>query len=540
MEGLKGLSLFLLVSLGVLLMVVAGAEDAEGATITVPDDFATIQEAIDNAMDYDTLFIKDGLYIESVVVDRPLTLIGESQAGTVIESNDPYGVLIVANRVSLSSVTVQGTAFGAGLTLQASNCVIEDVTVKDWLWGLWIYRAYHNVVRNVQCLNNSWQGVLVEEADETLLQDVTCKDNNDGIHIRAAVDTTLEDCTMIENRVHGLLVQRLYDSYETEDVTVLDCIMSNNSGNGGDFSDTDGVTVEGCVIEDNAWSAIRFDRCNDVVVRGCQVRNFVQLGISFQGDGSTGGCVIEDNFVTDEATAWSMITMNGVEDCIIRNNYVSGRTRAIVVYVVNNTLVSDNELVSRNDNASIYTRGVIVGRHRAGPDQRPTNVTLLRNEVRNFSEGMWVRGGWDIDIIDCTFEDCRVGIAFVVFDYGDDPIVGGMVKGCNFDGCGLVIEGMIDVMVENNLIMASDVGIYFNATTHEIMDNEFKNNTIRDCGEYGMRQRQVRQLLGRLQAKVPRCQHRRGGMGHALRRRWRHCHGRASPGVSVRHRGARG
>ncbi|NOQ53012.1 MAG: hypothetical protein GQ558_00235, partial [Thermoplasmata archaeon] len=440
MEGPKGFSLLLLVSLGVMLMIVAGAEDVEGATITVPDDHPTIQEAIDNAIDYDTLFIKDGLYIESVIVYRPLTLIGESRAGTVIESNDPFAVLIVANRASLSSVTVQGTSVGAGLILQASNCVIEDVTVRDCLWGLWINRAYHNVVRNVQCLNNSWQGVLVEEADETLLQDVTCKDNNEGINIRAAVDTTLEDCTMTENRLHGLLVQRLAGFYETEDVTVLNCVISNNSGNGGDFSNTDGVTVEGCVIEDNAWSGIRFDRCNDVVVRGCQVRNYVRLGIAFQGDGSTSGCLIEDNIVDDTDTSWSDIIVHAAKDCVIRNNSVRCSSAAISVLMANDTLVSDNQLVSTNDNASIETVGMIIGRHRAGVLLPPTNVTLLRNEVSGFSEGIRVRGGWDIDIIDCTVMDADVGVAFSVFDYGDDPIVGGTVKGCTFDGCGLVIE----------------------------------------------------------------------------------------------------
>lgn len=486
MEGLKGFSLLLLVSLGVMLMVVAGAEDAEGATITVPDDYASIQEAIDNATDYDTLFIKDGLYIEAVIVYRPLTIIGESQAGTVIENDDPFAVLMVANRASLSSVTVQGTSVGAGLILQASNCVIEDVTVRDCLWGIWINRAYHNVVRNVQCLNNSWQGVLVEEADETLLQHVTCKENNEGINIRAAVDTTLEDCTMAENRVHGLLVQRLTGFYETEDVKVLNCVISNNGANGIEVTDTDNVTIEGCTVENSGWTAIRLDRCNNIVVRGCEVRNFTRLGIAFQGLGTTRGGIIEDNIVQDTERAWSIVTANGVEDCVIKNNYISCLSAPISIYSANNTLVSDNVVVGTNDNPANYTRGVLVGRHPAGVRLPPTNVTLLRNDVRNFSEGFRVRGGWDIRIIDCTAKGVDAGIIFTVFDFGDDPIVGGVVRGCTFDGCGLVIEGMIDVMVEDNLITGPKVGIYFNATTKEIMANTFTNNTVRDCTEYGM------------------------------------------------------
>jgi len=40
------------------------------STITVPDDYSTIQEAINNAAEGDTVFVKAGTYYEHVVVDR--------------------------------------------------------------------------------------------------------------------------------------------------------------------------------------------------------------------------------------------------------------------------------------------------------------------------------------------------------------------------------------------------------------------------------------------------------------------------------------
>jgi parallel beta-helix repeat protein len=486
MVGPRGFSLLLLVSLGALLLVVGAAGGAEGATVTVPDDFLTVQEAIDNANDYDTVYVKDGIYLESVLVWKPLTITGMSKEGTIIEFDDPYAMLIVANKVSISNLTVRGTSVGAGLILQASYCTIEDMIVRDNLWGLWVNRGYYNVVRDVQCLDNDWQGVLVEEADYTLVQGVTSKGNNEGINVRAAIGTTIKGCTLVENRVHGLLVTALLGSYDTEDVSVLNCEISNNSADGINIADTDMVTVQGCTVDDNAWSAIRFDRCNDVVVRGCSIRNIARLGIAFQGEGSSKGCVIEENVLVDEDNSWSKIIVHGVVDISIRRNLIRCRSAAISVHWSNNTMVSENEVVSTNDNASISTVGIIVGRHRAGVGLPPTNVTLLRNEVRNFSEGIRVRGGRYIDIIDCIVKDCEEGLEFEVFDYGDDPIVGGVVRGCTFDGCGLDIQGMMDVTVEDNLIMGAEVGIYFNATTHQIWKNVFMRNTIRDCSKFGL------------------------------------------------------
>lgn len=485
MEGPKGLSLLLLVSLCVLLLVGVTGEDAEGATITVPDDYPTINSAVENATDYDTLFIRDGNYTETVVIWRPLTVVGESRDGTVIWSQDPFAVLVVAHRTSLSTLTVGGTNTGAGLVLQASGCTVEDVTVRESLWGLWVNRGDNNVVRDVDCLDNEWQGLLVEEADGTLLEGVTCSGNNEGIQVRAAVGTVISDCVSEHNRIHGLRVERLVGFYETRDLQVLGCRMSNNSGNGVEVSDTDNVLVQGCTVSDNLWSGMRFDRCNDVTVRNNHVRNYVRVGLGVQGDGQSGS-LIEGNTITDEGNSWSDLIVHGMEHNVIRGNYVECLGSALSVLWANHTLVSGNDVVSTKENESRDTVGIIVGRHRAGVRMPPTNVTLTDNRVTGFRTGIRVRGGWDIDLIDCTVEDADTGIHFQMFDYGDDPIVGGLVRGCTLTGCGMVIEGMLDVTVEGNTIEGAETGIFFNATARAVKDNLFRANVIRDCSGLGL------------------------------------------------------
>ena len=53
-------------------------------TVTVPDDYPTIQEAIDNANNGDTVFVKSGIYYEEVEVDKSINLIGEDRNTTII------------------------------------------------------------------------------------------------------------------------------------------------------------------------------------------------------------------------------------------------------------------------------------------------------------------------------------------------------------------------------------------------------------------------------------------------------------------------
>ncbi len=45
---------------------------ASAKTIYVPDDYSTIQQAVNAAKDGDTIVVRDGVYVENVVVDKPL------------------------------------------------------------------------------------------------------------------------------------------------------------------------------------------------------------------------------------------------------------------------------------------------------------------------------------------------------------------------------------------------------------------------------------------------------------------------------------
>ena len=43
---------------------------AQTGTITVPDDYSTIQEAINNASHGDTVYVKNGVYIENPIINK--------------------------------------------------------------------------------------------------------------------------------------------------------------------------------------------------------------------------------------------------------------------------------------------------------------------------------------------------------------------------------------------------------------------------------------------------------------------------------------
>ena len=88
-------------------------------TITVPDDYPTIQAAVSNASSGDTVYVKNGVYREKIVVAIPLSLIGEDRQTTIIDGKGTGIVIqINSNNVEVANFTIRNAGaspwFGQG------------------------------------------------------------------------------------------------------------------------------------------------------------------------------------------------------------------------------------------------------------------------------------------------------------------------------------------------------------------------------------------------------------------------------------------
>jgi len=127
-------------------------------TVIVPDDFPTIQEAINNAADGDTVFVKAGTYYEHLVVNRTISLVGEDVSATIIDGNDTGHVIhVISSNVNITGFTVRNSGhthmpdLEAGICLNGTTgCIIsENHFIDNGFSGIsLLYSQYNKIVGN--------------------------------------------------------------------------------------------------------------------------------------------------------------------------------------------------------------------------------------------------------------------------------------------------------------------------------------------------------------------------------------------------------
>jgi parallel beta-helix repeat protein len=187
-----GIATLLLVIANCLMPIVSFQLAQVGAkTIIVPDDYKTIQEAINYASNGDVIFVRNGVYHEHIVVNKSVSLIGESKIATIIDGSGSRNVInITAYNVTITRLTVRN---GGSLYNEGS--------------GIFIYASYISYVNHGDYVNisqnliiNNWNGIVIYNAQNVLINDNEISSNvYNGIEISYAYNCTINKNNITKN-----------------------------------------------------------------------------------------------------------------------------------------------------------------------------------------------------------------------------------------------------------------------------------------------------------------------------------------------------
>lgn len=202
-----------------LFMLGTAVTQANAAVITVNDNgdgnYLSIQEAVRNAQNGDTILVSPGVYRENIKVDKELTILSNytlsgSQANRtyVIGAMPDNAVFnISAGNVTINGFHIAGGPSGtdmygnAGFYLESvRNCSLSNNTLILNDLGIVLRNSRGNYLKgNLVSLGS--KGITLESSEENVLSDNLVVSNDQGVSLNNSFNNTLVNNTAGSNEI---------------------------------------------------------------------------------------------------------------------------------------------------------------------------------------------------------------------------------------------------------------------------------------------------------------------------------------------------
>ncbi len=295
-------------------------------------DYTMIQDAIDNASFADTIFVYEGIYNETITIDKTLRIEGENKSSTII--NGMYNekiVHIIADNVVFTGFTVKnsnGFKENAAVYIEynnttISNCIIyrtrtgvivdssSNINIENCLLhtngeGIWVKYSYSVNIKNSEFCYN---GISVDlyQSRNIFFENLNVHENGVAFFINNSSNIEFFSCASYDNNDNGGGVF-IYNSYN---IFVENC-NANHNGVGFKIVNSTNIFFYKCSLENNTHFTFWIqEKSNNIYINKCNVINNLRHGIH-----------ITDSTCT---VIYSNMYKNSIDSVFTKNSFISAK-----------------------------------------------------------------------------------------------------------------------------------------------------------------------------------------------------------------------
>jgi len=239
-----------------------------------PGNYTTIQTAVNNATNGDTVFVYNDTYNENVDTKlKKITLLGEDRDITIINGQTTAAVVrIGTSDTTLSGFTMVGTPTEiiVEVTTLSENVFITNNLIKDGAYGIVLSPATSKVtIMDNIILNNAFIGIQLKTSSYNVIQGNRIENNGaQGIELSLSSNhNSILNNSIINNAKEAILISGISSTVNT--------IAGNNISKnqiGVRFSGAGSNKIQGNNIEESAMEGVLIQSSKENTI---EMNNFI-------------------------------------------------------------------------------------------------------------------------------------------------------------------------------------------------------------------------------------------------------------------------
>jgi len=218
-----------------------------------PGNYTTIQDAIDDAVSGDTVFVYDDSspYIEQLLINKRINLVGENKNTTVIYGNTGMAVSIRSggSYTNISGFNLINNGNNEVVSIDwVGSLIIQNNIISYGRKGFYTYHASNSIFRNNKIYSNQEDGLYMIYSSNNRIYNNSFFDNGVGIFSENSYHTnnnaTIFNNLIFSNDGYGIVIKGSYNK-------IIGNIIMNNVNHGIYLTESEYAYTDYNIIKEN-------------------------------------------------------------------------------------------------------------------------------------------------------------------------------------------------------------------------------------------------------------------------------------------------
>jgi parallel beta-helix repeat protein len=286
---------------------------------TGSNNYTKIQDAIECAVDYDTVFVYNGIYYENLEINKSISLIGEKKNSTIIHSIQMYKekiITVLRDDVTISNFTIKNSTF-YGIIISADYCLIKNnIIMNNEFYGMDLKKSCNNITLTNNTIRDNSVGVRVFENEYDIISSNKIYRNKNGLGLYRTSYSIVIDNNISNNNQVGISCSESETRYNTfENNIIINNTVGINSHWGVCYNDF----INNTIVNNNGSGIHFYYSSNHNRVRDNIIKKNV-IGITFGLSSNHND--IEHNIIENENRGIGLYIFRSHSNNIEKNNFI--------------------------------------------------------------------------------------------------------------------------------------------------------------------------------------------------------------------------